>query len=184
MRLMSFAMTTPQIMSRTKTVTRRLGWRSLKPGQLLLAVDRCMGFAAGEHPTPLSVLCVASVRRERLDDIGFAHHARNEVRREGFELSAHEFVSMFCKAMACTAETEITRIEFQYVPGGRSAVKGFCRVCGCSELAACWDEVKGSCWWVNDQGRAVIDQTSLCSHCFNLNLNRRESNAGTDTRGG
>ena len=31
-----------------------------------------------------------------------------------------------------------------------------CRVCGCWEYAACWDEDLGACWWVEDD---------LCSHC-------------------
>ena len=33
MRNMSFALTTPQIMEGTKTVTRRVGWLRLKPGE-------------------------------------------------------------------------------------------------------------------------------------------------------
>ena len=39
MRHMSFALTTKQIKSRTKTVTRRLGWTFLKPGDLIQPVE-------------------------------------------------------------------------------------------------------------------------------------------------
>ena len=42
-RLMSFSMTTPQVRARTKTVTRRLGWRFLKPGVVLWAVEKAQG---------------------------------------------------------------------------------------------------------------------------------------------
>ena len=31
-----------------------------------------------------------------------------------------------------------------------------CRVCGCWELGACWDDERGACWWV---------EPDLCSHC-------------------
>lgn len=31
-----------------------------------------------------------------------------------------------------------------------------CRVCGCWEYGACWDEDLGACWWV---------EGDLCSHC-------------------
>lgn len=31
-----------------------------------------------------------------------------------------------------------------------------CRVCGCWQYAACWDDERGSCHWVADD---------LCSHC-------------------
>jgi hypothetical protein len=31
-----------------------------------------------------------------------------------------------------------------------------CRVCGCWEYNACWDDEIGACWWVEDD---------LCSHC-------------------
>ena len=36
MKRISFSMTEPQFVDRTKTVTRRLGWRNLKPGEHLL----------------------------------------------------------------------------------------------------------------------------------------------------
>ena len=31
-----------------------------------------------------------------------------------------------------------------------------CRVCGCWEYGACWDDERGVCWWV---------EPDLCSHC-------------------
>ena len=40
MRRMSFALTTDQILSQTKTVTRRFGWEKLKPGDVLQPVPQ------------------------------------------------------------------------------------------------------------------------------------------------
>ena len=41
---------------------------------------------------------------------------------------------------------------------GRPAPAGFpaCRICGCWEYGACWDDEVGACWWV---------EADLCSHC-------------------
>lgn len=122
MRNMSFALTTSQIMEGTKDVTRRLGWRFLKPGQLIRPVRKCMGLRPGETLDVLrDPLYVVSVRRERLDrmvtDVEYGH---TEVRREGFAWHPDykdpgAWVAMFCAThKGCTPETEITRIEFSY----------------------------------------------------------------------
>lgn len=52
------------------------------------------------------------------DDVAYG---RVEVEREGFGvMSPAGFVTMFCGShKGCTPDTEITRIEFQYIPGGR-----------------------------------------------------------------
>lgn len=50
MRNMSFALTTDQILAGTKTVTRRLGWLRLQPGDHLRPVRKCMGLRPGENP--------------------------------------------------------------------------------------------------------------------------------------
>jgi hypothetical protein len=31
-----------------------------------------------------------------------------------------------------------------------------CAVCGCTDAAACTDDLRGACWWVSER---------LCSHC-------------------
>ena len=69
MRMMSFALTERQLMDGSKTVTRRIGWRDLKPGARLLAVRKAMGLKPGEKVQPLCEIEVVSVRRERLDAI-------------------------------------------------------------------------------------------------------------------
>lgn len=35
-----------------------------------------------------------------------------------------------------------------------------CAVCGCTETAACVDDLRGACWWVEPEGKRP-----LCSHC-------------------
>lgn len=65
MRRMSFALTTDAVLSRQKTVTRRLGWRFLKPGDRLLAVDKLRT----KNARPLGVIEVVSVTEEPLLDV-------------------------------------------------------------------------------------------------------------------
>lgn len=123
MRNMSFALTTQQILDRTKTVTRRTGWANLKPGTLIRAVRKSMGLRPGEQLEPLAVLCVVDVTRERLGAIEDCYPLLGdaECEAEGFpELLPAEFVEKFCRFhKGCTPETIVTRIEFRYVPGGR-----------------------------------------------------------------
>jgi hypothetical protein len=112
MRRISFAMTQDQILRQEKTVTRRMGWLTLKKGTLLRAVDRVMGFKKGEKAKVLGVIRVISATREILrrgvNDL--------EVEREGFpQLTPKQFVEMFCLAMRCQPDDEVTRIEFEYV---------------------------------------------------------------------
>lgn len=117
MRRISFGLTKPQFVDGSKDVTRRLGWRTTKPGDRLLAVDRVMGFKPGQKAEVLGVIEVVSVRRERLDEITIA-----DVQREGFP--GHDdpwFISMFCQAMRCHPHTEVTRIEFRRVEEARTA---------------------------------------------------------------
>lgn len=110
-RRMSFALTKAQLLDGSKTVTRRLGWRSLKAGDELLAVSKCMGLKPGERAEVYGHIRVVSVRRERLRAI-----TPTDVAREGFpDMSPLGFVSMFCEHMGCDPEAEVTRIEFERV---------------------------------------------------------------------
>jgi hypothetical protein len=110
MRHISFALTTPQIRARSKTVTRRLGWRNLQPGTLLQGCVKCQGLKKGERVEKLCVIRVVAARIEPLNAI-----TQEDVVREGFPgMSPAEFVQMFCKHNGCTPGTAITRIEFTY----------------------------------------------------------------------
>jgi hypothetical protein len=117
-RNMSFALTTDQISARSKTVTRRLGWTFLKPGDLISAVKKCRGLKKGEKVERLAVLRVKDVKRESLTLLIVApKHAREEVVAEGFpEMGAAQFVEMFCRShRPCMPDTTVTRIAFEYV---------------------------------------------------------------------
>jgi hypothetical protein len=122
-RNMSFALTTPQILDRSKTVTRRLGWEALKPGTLVQAVEKAQGLKKGETVRKLAVIRATDVRREPLsrliDDLDYG---LAEVAKEGFgdhpwvQGSAHGFVELFCNAnRPCEPSWTVTRIEFEYV---------------------------------------------------------------------
>lgn len=112
-RNMSFALTTDQIRNRTKTVTRRLGWKFLKAGDLINACVKCMGLRPGEKVERLALLRVYSVRREPLRWI---ERELDGAALEGFpELSEWDFVERFCRHMKCDRNVEVTRIEFEYV---------------------------------------------------------------------
>lgn len=110
-RMMSFAMTKGQMLNKTKTVTRRLGWGSLKAGDTLFAVDRVMGFRKGEKPTVLGMLRVTEVHREPLNWI-----SQEDVIREGFhDMTASQFIGMFAGHYGIAHDAMITRIEFVHV---------------------------------------------------------------------
>ena len=111
MRHMSFALTTAQMRARTKTVTRRTGWASLKPGTLIQAVEKAQGLRKGEHVRRLGVIRVLVVTREPLSAI-----TDEDVRREGFaNMDAFEFVAMFCEHNGGDQHQQVTRIEFEHM---------------------------------------------------------------------
>jgi len=114
MRLISFSMTIPQFKARTKDVTRRLGWGNLRPGDVLMAVEKAQGLKKGEKVRKLGRIRVKSVSRESISLMML--YGRHECRREGFpEKSPRQFVQFFCKANACKPTRLITRIEYEYL---------------------------------------------------------------------
>lgn len=111
-RNMSFMLTTQQVKDETKDVTRRMGWLSLKSGDILWAVKKAMGLRKGEKIQRLKKIRVINAWREPLNVID-----QRECVREGFpHMTPAEFVEMFCAThKGCRPETEITRIEFEYL---------------------------------------------------------------------
>lgn len=117
-RNISFALTADQIRNRSKTVTRRKGWRFLQAGDVLNACVKCMGLKPGEQIERLGKIRVVSVRREPLIAIdsydSFGGHI--ETAKEGFPtMTGEEFAEMFCAHMGGNIDQEVTRIEFEYV---------------------------------------------------------------------
>ena len=116
MRQMSFALTTRQVLDRSKTVTRRLGWGTLTPGTLLQAIEKGQGLRKGEHVRKLAVIRVLTVTRERLDEFDFHE---DDATLEGFpQMESEDFIGMFCAANGCTPSAWVNRIEFEYVEDG------------------------------------------------------------------
>lgn len=110
-RNMSFAMTTPQMKDRTKTVTRRFGWWNLKPGDILCAVEKGMGLKKGEKINRLGYIRVISTRAEKLCDITQA-----DCIKEGFpDYSPGMFMDMLQDHYGCEIYDICNRIEFEHV---------------------------------------------------------------------
>src|SRR5689334_9750364 len=114
MRNMSFSHTIEQMLDRSKSVTRRIGWVNVNPGDMLQAVEKGQGLKRGERVRKLGVIRVLSMRRESLGELlrpgmyGF-----QEMAKEGFpELSVGEFIARF---FSNDPATLITRIEFEHV---------------------------------------------------------------------
>lgn len=137
MRNISFSLTEKQFLDGSKDVTRRLGWKFLKPGDRLMACRKCMGLKPGEKIVRLGEIEVVSVRYESLKCMtANAAYGLDEAAREGFpQMTGGQFVEMFCRHMAARPETVITRIEFRrvfrpgtYLVSGLNCPQGECLV--------------------------------------------------------
>lgn len=118
MRNISFMLTTAQIQARTKTVTRRNGWKFLKVGDLLCAVEKSQGLGKGGKIKRLGTIRVTDVRREPLRRMMVdRRYGRIEARLEGFpEMSGAQFAEFFIGShKGVTPDNLVTRIEFEYV---------------------------------------------------------------------
>ncbi len=110
-RNMSFAMTTPQFRARAKTVTRRFGWWFLRPGDVVMGVEKSQGLAKGERVVRLGLIRIVSVRREALNEVTSA-----EVILEGFPgMSPLDFVRLLLHRHNVPPWAPVNRIEFEYL---------------------------------------------------------------------
>jgi hypothetical protein len=118
---MSFSLTTEQMRWRKKCVTRRLGWKNLKPGDLIQACEKCMGLKKGEKVKRICVIRIVSVRTQEIGDVidypfSEKHNAWPEMIREGFpRVTPMYFLRMFCQHMRCNGHKKVQRIEFDFV---------------------------------------------------------------------
>lgn len=113
-RNMSFSMTTEAVRNRTKTVTRRLGWWDLRPGDVLMAVEKGMGLKKGEKVKRLGLIRVRGVAREPLSSI--IDWGPRECAAEGFpDMDPRAFIVTFALHNRCDRDTIVNRIEFEYV---------------------------------------------------------------------
>jgi hypothetical protein len=118
-RNMSFALTTEQIRNRTKTVTRRIGWGFLQPGDIVNACMKCMGLKPGEKVQRLAQIRVVRTRIEPLSRmIQQPEYGAAEATKEGFDgWTGDQFVDMFLDHTPAKfgESTLVNRIEFEYV---------------------------------------------------------------------
>ena len=117
---MSFMLTTEQMRNKTKTVTRRLGWWNIKPGTILVAIEKGQGLKKGEKIKVIGQIRVISARLERLSDLLDSPYGFDEIKKEGFaghpQLGwPHHFVTMFCAHNKCLPEKVVNRIEFEHI---------------------------------------------------------------------
>lgn len=148
-RLMSVALTTDQVRRREKTVTRRVGWQMIKPGDLITLCPKVRGRRHDEPLERIVTVDIISTRREQLDTITPA-----DVAKEGFpNMTPAQFIRFFCDTHhGVTPTTEVTRIEWAY--------PRICRSCGCTEYNAC-QTIFGPCGWL----RHYNDNTGICTAC-------------------
>lgn len=111
-RHMSFFLTTDQFINRTKTVTRRIGWASLKAGDVVMGVQKSQGLKKGEKVRELGLIKIVSARKEPLLAI-----TDDDVAKEGFPGRNREwFCAFFMKHLGgYAADVQVNRIEFEYL---------------------------------------------------------------------
>jgi hypothetical protein len=110
---MSFPDTALEVRERLQTVTRRPGWRFLKPDDLIQAVE-----FESNSPRVLGVLRVRNVRVEPLSRlVTDATYAEDELPREGRPCwSRDHFIATFLRRHRLkNTSVDVTRIEFDYV---------------------------------------------------------------------
>ena len=110
---MSFPDTALEVRERLQTVTRRPGWRFLKPDDLIQAVE-----FESNSPRVLGVLRVRNVRVEPLSRLVIdATYAEDELPREGRPCwSRDHFIATFLRRHRLkNTSVDVTRIEFDYV---------------------------------------------------------------------
>lgn len=111
---MSVRLTEQAVVERRKTVTRRLGWLRIKPGDRLTLCRKVMGRKPGEPLVRLAEVEVVSVNREPLRSMRSGDVAREAV--PGMEdVRRYEWVEWYCEQMGCTPGTEVTRIAWRYL---------------------------------------------------------------------
>ena len=104
-------LTTTQMVNKTKTKTRRLGWWNLKPGEILDAVEKGQGLKKGEKMRHIGPIQEVEHHLEPLNAITQA-----DVIAEGFpEMTPAQFIEMFCRANKCAADITVNCITFKHL---------------------------------------------------------------------
>ena len=109
---MSFALTTPQILAQTKTVTRRIGWKTAKVGDVVQPIEKGQGLKKGETVRRLG----CPIRFTAVDRVVLGDITPQDVYREGFpQMTARAFVEFFKAANGGLKGQIVTRLQFEYL---------------------------------------------------------------------
>lgn len=153
MRLISFALTTDQVLAQTKTQTRRIGWRFAKVGDRLRGVRKVQGRRKDEPLVDVAIVEITAVRRERLDAI-----TPEDLAREGFpELTP----AGFCELFPCEPSDEVTVIDFRYLDG---EVTGRLADGTMQDGAASISEVRDAALWLDGVKRPKAGTLDAVRH--------------------
>lgn len=117
-RLMSVAFTEQAVRDRTKTVTRRDGWKFLKVGDRLTLCRKVMGRKPDEPLVRIAEVEVVDVVRQPLDVlVNQPRYGAAEMVREGFpRMDPSEFIDQyFVEAQGMRRTAWVTRIEWRYL---------------------------------------------------------------------
>lgn len=109
MKRMSFSKTIIPMRAARKWVTTRIGWRNLKPGDRVLAIEKGMGLAKGERQVEIGEIEIISAQPATLAD-----RPESDAMAEGFPgWPWSRFVARYCAAFRCNPQSAPTRIEFR-----------------------------------------------------------------------
>lgn len=107
---MSVRETEAQVRDRSKTETRRLGWRFLEPGARLTLCPKVRGRRPGEELERLVEVEVTAVEQQRLWEI-----SQEDVIAEGFpDWTPEQFVEFFCETFKVQPYVVVTVIRWRY----------------------------------------------------------------------
>ena len=110
-RNLSVAATIDQVRNRQKTVTRRVGWKSLKAGQILNLVEKSMGLKPGQKVKRICQVVVTQVTQEPLSAV-----TDLDVEKEGFPgMSREDFIAKFQRIYKIKEDDLVTRIRYDYL---------------------------------------------------------------------
>lgn len=111
MRYMSFFLTKPQILDKTKTQTRRFGWNFLKAGDYIQAVTKIQGLKKGQKIEKLAKIYITNIYTEPLNKM-----KRADCAKEGFpDLTPDDFIDMVVNRYNCKRNKAVNVIDFVYV---------------------------------------------------------------------
>ena len=118
MRLISFSMTTPQFIAKTKDVTRRNGWWNTVDGQELMGCEKCMGLGPGGRAVRLHPIRLVKPINEKLRVmLDCPAYGEQECEREGFpDWTPKQYVEFFCDShKGMTPDSIVRRMEFVHL---------------------------------------------------------------------